>query len=100
MMGTRVIINPNVCGGYAYVRGTRIPAWSIYAAIRVCGTTTRKILKMFPELSPVDVVDVLEYGDKHKNMMNAQMQNSDPPYNIPRRIFKDHTPVHAIKEIS
>ena len=57
----RIISNPKICGGYACIRGTRIPVYVILDLL-AGGNSIEEILKEFPQLTREDILAAIEYG--------------------------------------
>lgn len=55
---------PGVCGGDACIANTRIPVWSLVND-RYLGMSDAQILKAFPDLNAVDLVNAWAYADAH-----------------------------------
>jgi uncharacterized protein (DUF433 family) len=55
---------PGVCGGDACIANTRIPVWSLVND-RYLGMSDAEILKAFPDLNAVDLVNTWAYADAH-----------------------------------
>ncbi len=70
MVGDRVSIDPDICGGKPCIRGTRIMVKNILGMI-AGGYDLDGILNTYPQLSAEDIVDALQYvsqvvdEDKH-----------------------------------
>src|SRR5262245_10392067 len=58
---------PDVCGGDACIRDTRIPVWSVAVARRT-GASESELLRYFvTPLSPADVQAAVAYAQQHPN---------------------------------
>ncbi len=55
---------PGVCGGDACIANTRIPVWSLVND-RYLGMSDAEILKAFPDLNAVNLVNAWAYVDAH-----------------------------------
>jgi uncharacterized protein (DUF433 family) len=55
---------PGVCGGDACVVNTRIPVWSLVNQ-RHLGMSDAEILRSFPSLNAIDLVNSWNYADAH-----------------------------------
>lgn len=55
---------PGVCGGDACIANTRIPVWSLVND-RYLGMSDAQILKAFPDLNAIDLVNAWAYADAH-----------------------------------
>lgn len=60
-MTTRVVINPEVCGGRPIVAGTRMRVSDVLDAL-ASGVSTDELLADFPYLTREDVAACLAYG--------------------------------------
>ena len=57
--------SPDICGGDACIRDTRIPVWSLVVAKRL-GTSEEEMLRYFvTPLNPADVQAALAYFEKN-----------------------------------
>lgn len=57
----RISINPEVCGGKACIKGTRI--WvSLILDFLADGTTEAKLVEDYPQLTHEDVMAAIAYG--------------------------------------
>ena len=70
----RVIIDPKICGGKPSIRGTRIMVTNILGMV-AGGYTVEKIRQAYPELSPDDISEALDYAshiiDEEKVILRA-----------------------------
>lgn len=57
---------PGICGGYARVRNTRIPVWTL-VSLRQQGATERELLNNYPNLTSNDLTAVWGYYYNHKS---------------------------------
>jgi len=57
----RIVLDPNICSGKPTIRGTRIMVNNILGMF-AGGYSFNKILKAYPELSPLDVISAVEYA--------------------------------------
>jgi uncharacterized protein (DUF433 family) len=57
----RITVDPDVCGGRPFFRGTRIP---VYVVIEMLSNRERadEIFSNFPDLTPDDLKDALAYA--------------------------------------
>jgi len=69
---------PDVCGGNACIRETRIPVWTL-VSLRSQGATDEELLKDYPSLTRMDLEAALDYYQEHKNEINQAIavQNDD-----------------------
>ena len=57
----RISIDPNICGGKACIKGTRL--WvSLLLDLLASGTTEAELLVEYPQLSHDDVLAAIAYG--------------------------------------
>jgi uncharacterized protein (DUF433 family) len=56
--------NPNVMGGDACIRQTRIPVW-LLVSLRQQGATESYILEDYPTLTAADLVNAWHYAEHH-----------------------------------
>lgn len=57
---------PGVCGGYACVRNTRIPVWTL-VSLRQQGATEQELLDNYPGLTLKDLTAVWGYYYHHQS---------------------------------
>lgn len=57
----RITVNPEICGGEACIKGTRIPVHIILSHL-AAGDDYETILKNFPRLTKEDIQACLEYA--------------------------------------
>lgn len=57
----RVVSDPKICGGYACIKGTRVPVYVILDFL-AAGNSVEDVLKEFPQLTKEDVLEAIEYG--------------------------------------
>jgi uncharacterized protein (DUF433 family) len=67
---------PDVCGGDACITNTRIPVWSLVND-RHLGMSDAEILKAFPSLSALDLVNAWVYADAHKIEIEQAIKEND-----------------------
>jgi uncharacterized protein (DUF433 family) len=51
---------PQVVGGNARIRNTRIPVWTLFQAHQM-GASDAEILEAYPELTPIDLINAWAY---------------------------------------
>ena len=61
MVNSRIISDPNVCGGEPCIKGTRIPVHIILSHL-AAGEDYDTILRNFPRLEREDILACLEYA--------------------------------------
>ena len=57
----RISADPKICGGYACIKGTRVPVYVILDFL-AAGDSIEKILTEYPQLSRDDVLAAIEYA--------------------------------------
>lgn len=57
----RISIDPNICHGQAYVKGTRIPVHQVVHML-ANGDTVEELLAEYPSLSREDIMACLDYA--------------------------------------
>ena len=68
---------PNVCGGDACIRDTRLPVWSLVVARRL-GTSDQDLLRYFiTSLTPEDVGAAWQYYEHHRAEIEAVIQANE-----------------------
>lgn len=69
---------PDVCGGNACIRDTRIPVWML-VSLHSQGATDQELLKDYPSLTLMDLKAAWDYYQDHKNEINQAIavQNDD-----------------------
>lgn len=70
-----IISTPNICGGSARIKDTRIPVWGL-ALARKQGFTDSEILEMYPHLQLSDLTAAWEYQASHTDEITAEIQNN------------------------
>jgi uncharacterized protein (DUF433 family) len=58
---SRISVDPNICSGKPYIRGTRIMVKNILGTF-AGGYTFERILQAYPELSQADIEAALDYA--------------------------------------
>ena len=68
---------PNVCGGQARVRDTRIPVWSLVAAQQL-GATNEELRSYFvAPLTAADIDAAWEYEEQHAEEISQVIRESE-----------------------
>ncbi|VEP16011.1 conserved hypothetical protein [Hyella patelloides LEGE 07179] len=67
---------PGICGGYACIRNTRIPVWTL-VALRKQGATEQELLKNYPDLSLDDLTTVWGYYYNNKSEIDRAITEMD-----------------------
>ena len=60
-MNSRIIVNPEICGGEPCIRGTRIPVHIILSHL-AAGEDEKTILRNFPHITHEDILACLGYA--------------------------------------
>lgn len=68
--------HPNVCGGEPCIVRTRIPVWLLEQARRL-GTTEADLLRSFPTLRAVDLVNAWSYMQSHRDEIDQQIRENE-----------------------
>lgn len=58
---THINVDPEILGGKPVIRGTRIPVYVI-VNLTAQGQNTKYILKNYPDLTPQDITEALQYA--------------------------------------
>jgi uncharacterized protein (DUF433 family) len=70
-----IVTTPGVCGGEARLVRTRIPVW-VLERMRQQGASEIDILRSFPTLLAIDLVEAWAYArDHHEEIEKAIMEN-------------------------
>ena len=71
---SRIQKTPDVCGGDACIRDTRVPVWSLVVARRL-GASDEDLLTYFvTPLSPADVRAALTYSEQHPEEIEQEIR--------------------------
>jgi len=62
-MNTRIELNPDVCGGRAVIRGTRITVETVLGYLSA-GDSINDVMEAHPNLSKEDVLACLEFAQR------------------------------------
>jgi uncharacterized protein (DUF433 family) len=65
MQYMRIAVNPRQMGGVPCIRGRRIPVATVVGMV-ADGMTQAEILRAFPDLEQVDIIEALQYGIAHR----------------------------------
>jgi uncharacterized protein (DUF433 family) len=71
-IGTGVESTPGVCGGEPRIAGTRIPIWTLEQGRRL-GASEAELLRDYPGLRAVDLVNAWVYVAAHREAIEAQI---------------------------
>ena len=61
MKFTRITVNPQHMGGAPRIRGLRVPVATVVGMV-ADGMTEAAILKAYPDLTPTDIHEALQYA--------------------------------------
>lgn len=61
MINSRIVADPEICGGEPCIKETRIPVYIILSHM-AAGDTEDEILKNFPNITFQDILACLEYA--------------------------------------
>ena len=61
MKFTRITVNPEQMGGVPCMRGLRVPVATVVGMV-ADGMTEAEILKAYPDLTPADIHEALQYA--------------------------------------
>jgi len=67
---------PDVCGGSARIKGTRIPVWSL-VQFRNLGASEAEILTHYPSLRAEDLVNAWAYADAHIDEITGDIARNE-----------------------
>ena len=74
---TPVIVSaPGVCGGAARIVRTRIPVWTL-ERLRQLGVSEAEILRSYPSLKAVDLVQAWAYADGNRDEIERQIRENE-----------------------
>lgn len=73
---SRISKTPNVCGGDACIRGSRIPVWAIVNYRRL-GATDEVILQAYPSLRPADLEAAFAYAATHAEEIDTAIRENE-----------------------
>jgi uncharacterized protein (DUF433 family) len=71
-----VVSTPDVCGGAARIIRTRIPVWTL-ERMRQLGISEADILKSYPSLRAVDLVQAWTYVDAHREEVEKHIRENE-----------------------
>ena len=71
-----IVSTPDVCGGAARIIRTRIPIWTL-ERMRQLGISEADILKSYPSLRAVDLVQAWAYVDTHREEIEKQIRDNE-----------------------
>lgn len=82
-----IVTTPDVCGGEARVIRTRIPVW-VVERMRQLGLAEIDILRSFPTLRAVDLVQIWSYADRHRSEIERAIRENEAE--------SEHVPVEVV----
>jgi uncharacterized protein (DUF433 family) len=71
-----IVHTPGVCGGVARIIRTRIPVWTL-ERMRQLGVSESEILRSFPTLRAIDLVQAWAYVDFHREQIEQQIRDNE-----------------------
>lgn len=76
LLTSLIVSTPDVCGGVARIIRTRIPVWTL-ERMRQLGVSEADILKSYPSLRAVDLVQAWAYVDTHREEIEKQIRENE-----------------------
>jgi uncharacterized protein (DUF433 family) len=71
-----IVATPGVCGGAPRVIRTRIPVWTL-ERMRQLGISEADILRSYPTLKAIDLVQAWTYVDAHREVIERQIRENE-----------------------
>ena len=71
-----IVRTPDVCGGAARLIRTRIPVWTL-ERMRQLGVSEADILRSYPSLQAIDLVQAWAYADDHADEIEALIRENE-----------------------
>lgn len=71
-----IVSTPRVCGGVPRIIRTRIPVWTL-ERMRQLGLSEADILRSYPALRAVDLVQAWGYAETHRNEIERQIRENE-----------------------
>lgn len=71
-----IVATPGVCGGVPRIIRTRIPVWTL-ERMRQLGVSEADILRSYPTLKAVDLVQAWAYVDGHREAIEQQIRENE-----------------------
>jgi uncharacterized protein (DUF433 family) len=71
-----VVKTPDVCGGSARIIRTRIPVWTL-ERMRQLGLSEIDILRSYPSLKAIDLVQAWSYADAHRDEIEREIRENE-----------------------
>jgi uncharacterized protein (DUF433 family) len=75
-LGAGIESTPGVCGGEPRIAGTRIPVWTLEQGRRL-GASEAELLRDYPTLRAVDLVNAWTYVAVHRKEIEAQIRANE-----------------------
>lgn len=75
-LGAGIASTPGVCGGEPRIAVTRIPVWTLEQGRRL-GATEADLLRDYPGLLAVDLVNAWTYVSEHSEEIQAQIRANE-----------------------
>ena len=73
--GDRIVKTPDVCGGDARVKGTRLSVWGLEEWRRL-GWSDAQILDAYPQLKPEDLAAAWAYVEQHPEEIEGAIREN------------------------
>lgn len=70
-----IVRTPDVCGGAARIIRTRIPVWTL-ERMRQLGLSEAEILRSYPSLRAVDLVQAWAYVEQHRDQIEREIKEN------------------------
>lgn len=71
-----IVKTPGVCGGDARIIRTRIPVW-LLERMRQFNVSESEILRSYPTLRAIDLVQAWSYADNHREEIEMQIRENE-----------------------
>ena len=85
LLARTIQATPGVCGGYARIRNTRIPVWTL-VSFRHQGADEAELLRNYPALTSLDLNAAWSYYDTHSaeidTIIAAHHSEEDEPESV------------------
>jgi uncharacterized protein (DUF433 family) len=75
LLSSRIVKTPNVCGGDACIRDTRLPVWGLEEWRRL-GWSDERILDEYPQLTPEDLAAAWAYAASHRDEIERAIREN------------------------
>jgi uncharacterized protein (DUF433 family) len=72
----RISKTPGVCGGDAFIRGTRIPIW-VLVGYRRLGQSDAELLRAYPSLTAADLAAAWEYATANADEIDRSIRENE-----------------------